>query len=98
MRQRYQEMHTQSICAAKEREQVRREIQAKTRVRRFFGRVASVIGILVVLAEEFTLGDVGPAGLAGISMGALGYVLASRLGTAAIVLSILGILLEELMS
>ncbi len=92
-------MHTQSIRAAMEREQVRREIRAETRVRRFFGRVASVIGILVVLAEEFTLGGVGPAGLAGISMGALGYVLgARRLGTAAIVLSVLGILLGVLIS
>ena len=92
-------MHTQSIRAAKERKQVRSEIRAETRVRRFFGRVASVIGILVVLAGEFTLGDVGSAGLAGTSMGTLGYVLGTRrLETAAVVLSVLGILLGVLIS
>jgi hypothetical protein len=58
-----------------------------------FGRVASVLGILVALVGDLSPGDVGPAGPTRLVIGMLGYALgARRLGTAAIVLSVTEVL------
>ncbi len=93
----YQEMHTQPTRVHREREQVRMEIRTENQVRRSFGGVASVLGILVALAGLFAPGDVGLAGPVGILMGALGLVLgARRFGTAAVILSVAEILLGVL--
>ncbi len=95
----HQEMHTRPARVCEEREQVRKGIPTENRVDRGFGRMLSVLGILVALAGMFTPGDVGPLGLAGILMGALGFALgARRLGTAAVVLSWTEILLGVLTS
>ena len=89
----------QAIRAYEEREQVRKEIRTENQVRRSFGRVASVLGILVALAGLLTPDDVGLAGPVGILMGSLGYILgARRLGTAAVVLSIVEIIFGALTS
>ena len=46
---------------------------------------------------DLTPGDVVPAGLVGVFMGALGYILGARwLGTMAIVLAVVEILLDVL--
>lgn len=64
-----------------------------------FGRVVSMLGILVALTGLLTPGDVGPLGLAGVLLGALGFFLgAHRLGPAAVVLSWAEILLGVMMS
>ena len=95
----HQEMHAQPNRVYEEREQIRKEIRTENQVRRFFGRVASVLGILVALAGLLTPGDVGLAGPVGILMGSLGYALgAHRLGTAAVILSGVEILLGALTS
>ncbi len=58
-----------------------------------------MLGILVALAGLLTPGDVGPLGLAGMLLGALGYFLgAHRLGPAAVVLSWVEILLGIVVS
>ena len=61
--------------------------------------MVSVLGILVALTGLLTPGDVGPLGLAGMLLGALGFFLgAHRLGPAAVVLSWTEILLGVMMS
>ncbi len=61
--------------------------------------MVSVLGMLVALAGLFNPGDVGPLGLVGMLLGTLGLVLgAYRLGTAAIALSWVEILLGVLTS
>ncbi len=61
--------------------------------------MVSVLGMLVALAGLFNPGDVGPLGLVGMLLGTLGLVLgAYRLGTAAIALSWVEILLGVLAS
>jgi hypothetical protein len=61
--------------------------------------VVSVLGILVALTGLLTPGDVGPLGLAGMLLGALGFFVgAHRLGSAAVVLSWAEILLGVMMS
>jgi hypothetical protein len=83
----------------KEREQVRKEAHIRKQIGRGFGRVVSVLGMLVALAGLVTPGDVGPLGLTGMLLGTLGLALgAYRLGTAAIVLSWVEILLGVLTS
>ena len=58
-----------------------------------------MLGILVALTGLLTPGDVGPLGLAGMLLGALGFFLgARRLGPAAVVLSWVEILLGVMMS
>ncbi len=58
-----------------------------------------MLGILVALTGLLTPGDVGPLGLAGMLLGALGYFLgAHRLGPAAVVLSWVEILLGIVVS
>ena len=82
-----------------EREQVRKEAHARKQIRGGFGRVVSVLGMLVALAGLFTPGDVGPLGLVGMLLGTLGLALgAYRLGTAAVALSWVEILLGVLTS
>lgn len=94
-----QEMHAQPSRVYEEREQVRKEIRTENQVRRSFGRVASVLGILVASSGLLTPDDVGLAGPTGILMGLLGYALgARRLGTAAVVLSVVEVLLGALTS
>ena len=66
---------------------------------RFLGRVLSVLGMLVAIAGALVPSEVGPLGLAGILMGALGFALdARRLGAIAVILSLMEILLGILMS
>ena len=61
--------------------------------------MVSMLGILVALTGLLTLGDVGPLGLAGVLLGALGFFVgAHRLGSAAVVLSWAEILLGIMMS
>ena len=61
--------------------------------------MVSVLGILVALTGLLTPGDVGPLGLAGMLLGALGFFLgAHRLGPTAVVLSWAEILLGVMMS
>ncbi len=85
--------------AEEEREQVREENHIRKQMGRSFGRVISVLGILVALAGALTPSDVGPIGVAGMLLGALGLVLgARRLGTAAVTLSWVEILLGVLVS
>lgn len=85
--------------AEEEREQVRKETYTRTQIGRGFGQVLSVLGILVALAGLFIPGDVGPLGLVGMLLGVLGVVLgAYRLGTAAVALSWVEILLGVLIS
>ena len=61
--------------------------------------MVSVLGMLVALAGLFNPGDVGPLGLVGLLLGTLGLVLgAYRLGTAAVALSWVEILLGVLTS
>jgi hypothetical protein len=77
-----------------ERRGVREGLRVEGRVRRLFGRASAVFGMAVALAGELTLGGIGPAGPAGIMLGALGYVLGARgLGAAALALSATEILL-----
>jgi hypothetical protein len=62
-------------------------------------RLVAVLGILVALTGLLTPGDVGPLGLEGVLLGALGFFLgAHRLGPAAVVLSWVEILLGIMMS
>ena len=64
-----------------------------------YGRMVSVFGILVALTGLLTPGGIGPLGLAGMLLGALGFFLgAHRLGPAAVVLSWAEILLGVMMS
>jgi hypothetical protein len=82
-----------------EREQVRKEAHTRKQIGGGFGWVVSVLGMLVALAGLFTPGDPGPLGLAGMLLGTLGLALgAYRLGTAAVTLSWVEILLGVLMS
>jgi hypothetical protein len=61
--------------------------------------VVSMLGILVALTGLLTPGGVGPLGLAGMLLGALGFFVgAHRLGSAAVVLSWAEILLGVMMS
>ena len=85
--------------AEEEREQVRKETHTRTQIGRGYGQVVSVLGILMALAGLFIPGDVGPLGLVGMMLGVLGVVLgAYRVGTAAVALSWVEILLGVLMS
>jgi hypothetical protein len=82
-----------------EREQVKKEAHIRKQIGGGFGRVVSVLGMLVALAGLFTPGDAGPLGLVGMLLGTLGLVLgAYRLGTAAVALSWVEILLGVLTS
>ncbi len=82
-----------------ERRQVREETHTRTQIGRGFGRMLSVLGMLVALAGLFTPGDVGPLGLAGMWLGVLGLVLgAYRMGAAAVALSWVEIFLGVLRS
>lgn len=70
-----------------------KSLRTEEGVRKLFGRVASVVGILVALVGGFTPGESGPAGPIGILLGALGYLLGARLlGAAAVLLSVLEVL------
>jgi hypothetical protein len=61
-------------------------------VQRLFGAVLAAVGLLMALAGNLiTPGELGPAGPAGLLMGAFGYLLGARLlGAAAVVLSLVG--------
>lgn len=72
----------------RDRERLREDIRAEERASGLFGMVIAVVGMLVAVVGDLSPGEVGPAGPAGLVLGALGYVLgARRLGTAAVVLS-----------
>ena len=74
-----------------------KSLRTEEGVRKLFGRVASVVGILVALMGSLTPGEAGPAGPIGILMGALGYLLGARLlGAAAVLLSVLEVLVGSL--
>ncbi len=88
-----QREHERADPTAEEQEQLREEFRTDRRVRKLFGRLASVLGIAVAVMGILTPGDLGPAGFTGIVMGALGWALdARRLGTVALVLSLVEIL------
>lgn len=78
-------------------EEMKREesksLRTEDRVRKLFGRAASVLGIVVALAGALTPGEMGPAGPAGILLGAVGYLLGARLvGATAVLLAVVEIL------
>lgn len=92
-------MHRRMNRAEEEREQVMKETRAENRAHRLFGRVLSVLGILVAISGTLTPSEVGPLGLAGIFLGALGFALGARwLGATAVALSWAEILLGTLTS
>lgn len=78
-------------------EEIRRREEKSLRteegVRKFFGRAASVIGIVAALAGSLTPDEAGSAGPMGMLMGASGYLLGARLlGAAAVFLSVVEVL------
>ena len=79
------------------RRKEKKSLRTEEGVRKLFGRVASVLGILVAIVGGFTPDEAGPAGPIGVLLGTLGYLLGARLlGATAVLLSVLEVLVGSL--